>query len=95
MTTNMLKDRGGRMGEHNEEFNRELENTHKNQTDLKNITEIKNTLEAINSRLNDTEEHISKLEDRVVEITQAEQKKEKSVFKRGQFKRPLGQPQAW
>ena len=33
----------------------------------------KNTLELINSRLDDTEEQISKLEDRVVEITQAEQ----------------------
>ena len=33
----------------------------------------KNTLELINSRLDDTEEQISKLEDRVVEITQPEQ----------------------
>ena len=33
----------------------------------------KNTPELINSRLDDTEEQISKLEDRVVEITQAEQ----------------------
>ena len=36
---------------------------------------MKNTLEGINSRLNDAEEQISKLEDRVVEIT--EQKKDK------------------
>ena len=33
----------------------------------------KNTLELINSRLDDTEEQISKLEDTVVEITQPEQ----------------------
>ena len=33
----------------------------------------KNTLELINSRLDDTEEQINKLEDRVVEITQPEQ----------------------
>ena len=32
------------------------------------ITEIKSTLEGINSILNDAEEWISKLEDRVVEI---------------------------
>ena len=38
---------------------------------------MKNTLEGINSRLNDTEESISKLEDRAVEITNAEQKKRK------------------
>ena len=39
------------------------------------ITEMKNALEGINSRLNDTEEWISELKDRVVEITAAEQKK--------------------
>ena len=38
---------------------------------------MKNTLEGINSRMDDTEEWISKLEDRVVEITEAEQKKNK------------------
>ena len=41
------------------------------------ITKMKNTLEGLNGRLNDTEEWISKLEDRVVEITDAEQKKRK------------------
>ena len=40
------------------------------------ITEMTNTLEGINSRLNDSEEWISELEDRVVENTAAEQKKE-------------------
>lgn len=37
---------------------------------------MKNTLQVINSR-NDTEKWISKLEDQVVEITAAEQKKRK------------------
>ena len=41
------------------------------------ITEIKNKPEEINSRLNVTKEQISQLEDSVVGITQAEQKKEK------------------
>ena len=55
----------------------ELENTKKNQTELKDtITEIKNTLDVINSGLDNTEEQISKQEVRVMEITQAEQKKE-------------------
>ena len=37
------------------------------------ITEMKNTLEGINCRLNDTEELINKVEDRMVDITEAEQ----------------------
>ena len=36
---------------------------------------MKNPLEATDSRLDDTEEQISEQEDRVAEITQAEQKK--------------------
>ena len=43
----------------------------------KTITEMKNILKGINNRLNDTEEWISKLEDRVVEITATEQKRKK------------------
>jgi len=42
---------------------------------------MKNTLEGINSRLGDTEENISDLEDRIVEITQTEQQKERRIFK--------------
>lgn len=41
------------------------------------VVERKNTLEGINSKWNDTEEWISELEDRVVEITDVEQKKKK------------------
>ena len=40
------------------------------------ITKMKNMLERITSRLNNTEEFISELDDRVVKITEAEQKKE-------------------
>ena len=39
------------------------------------VVERKNTLEGINSKWNDTEEWISELEDRGVEITDTEQKK--------------------
>ena len=42
---------------------------------------MKNTLEGINSRLDDTRKQINDLEDRVVEITQAEQKKEERIIK--------------
>ena len=38
---------------------------------------MKNTLEGINSRLNEAEEQISELEERVVEITAGEQEIEK------------------
>ena len=43
------------------------------------ITEIKNSLEAANSRIQEAEEWISKVEDRLVEITDAEQKREKRL----------------
>ena len=41
------------------------------------ITEIKNSLEAANSTIQDAEERISEVGDRLVEITNAEQKREK------------------
>ena len=37
---------------------------------------MKNTLEGINSRLDDTEEWIRELEDGIMKMTKAEQKKE-------------------
>lgn len=40
------------------------------------VTEMKTILEEIKRRSDDTEEHISDLEGRVVEITQTEQQKE-------------------
>lgn len=54
-----------------------LKNIKKSQTEIKNtITEIKYTLGGgIHGILDDTEVRITKLEDRVVEIMDAEQKK--------------------
>ena len=46
-------------------------------------TKMKNTLKGINNRLNDIEEWISELEDRVVDVIAAEQKKEK-IMKRNE-----------
>ena len=58
-------------------FNKKLQNIRKKQTELKNtMTEIKKYIEGINIRLDDTKQQISELEDRVVEITQAEEDKE-------------------
>ena len=45
----------------------------------KTIYEIKNSLERINSRITEAEEWISDLEDKIVEITTAEQNKEKRL----------------
>ena len=44
------------------------------------IAESKSTLEATNSRLFEIEEWIRELEDRVVEITEAEQERENVLF---------------
>ena len=43
----------------------------------KTINEIKNSLQGINSRITETEEQISDLEDKIVEISTSEQNKEK------------------
>ena len=43
------------------------------------VTEIKNSLEAANSRIQEAEERISEEEDGLVEITLAEQKREKRL----------------
>ena len=43
------------------------------------INEIKNTLEGTNSRIAEAEERVSDLEDKIVEITTAEQNKEKRM----------------
>ena len=43
------------------------------------INEIKNSLKGINSRITEAEERISDLEDKIVEITTAEQNKEKRM----------------
>ena len=43
------------------------------------MTKVKNTLEGIHSKVNETEEWISELEDRAVEITASEQSVEKRM----------------
>ena len=45
------------------------------------IAEIKNTLEGTNSRITEGEARISEVEDRMVEINEAERKKEKKELK--------------
>ena len=58
-------------------FNKELETIKMTHSKIDNSTsEIKSNLEATNGQLNDTEECISDLEDRIMEIIQSEQQTE-------------------
>ena len=66
MIINMLSEFRRRMGEHSEKFNKELKNIKKNRAE-NTVTEIKNTLGRINNRSEDTDEQITKLEDKIVE----------------------------
>ena len=61
-----------------EMFNKDLEEIKKNQSTMNNaITKIKSTLEGNISRLIKAEDRISDMENRMVEINEAERKKEK------------------
>ena len=69
------------MNEQSDKFNKELTRRTKQSWRIpywkKKFT---STTEGINNRLDGTEKQISELEDRVVKITQVEQKKEKNNF---------------
>ena len=63
-----------------ETFNKDLEELNSKQTMMNNtINEITNSLEGINSRITEAEEWVSDLEGKIVEITTAEQNKEKRM----------------
>ena len=78
MIVKMIQNLGNRMEKIQETFNKDLEEIKSKQTIMNNtINEIKNSLEGINSRITEAEKRISDLEDKIVEITTAEQNKEK------------------
>ena len=80
MIVEMIQTLGNRMEKIQETFNKDTEELKSKQTMMNNtINEIKNTLEGINSRITEAEEGISDLEDKRVEITTAEQNKEKRM----------------
>ena len=61
-----------------EMFNKDLKEIEKSQSIMNNaINEIKITLEGTNSRITKAENGISEVEDRMVEINEAEREKEK------------------
>ena len=57
------------------------------------ITEIKSTLEGANSRITEAEDRISDREDRMVEINEAEKKKEKKLKEMGTTSGTMLMPQ--
>ena len=80
MIVKMIQYLGNRKEKIKETFNKDLEDLKSKQTMMNNtINEIKNSLEENNSRITEAEESISDLEDKTVEITTAEQTKEKRM----------------
>ena len=80
MIVKMLQNLGNRIDKMQETFNKDVEELKRNQATMKTtINEIKNTLEGINSRITKAKERVSDLEDKMVEITTAEQNKEKRM----------------
>ena len=80
MIIKMIKNLENKMEKMQESINKDLEELKNKHTETNNtITEIKNTLEGINGRISETEELISKLEDRMVQITVKEQNKFKRM----------------
>ena len=80
MIVKMIQNLGNKMQKIQETFNQDLEELKSKQTMMNNtINEIKNFLGEINSRITEAEEWITDLEDKIVEITTAEQNKEKRM----------------
>ena len=78
MIVKVIQNLGNRIQKIKEMFNKDLEELKSKQTVMNNtIKEIKNSLEGINSIITEAEERISDQEDKIVEITTAEQNKEK------------------
>ena len=80
MIVKMIQNLGNRMEKIQETLNKDLEELKSKQTVMNNtINEIINSPGGINSRITEAEEQISDLEDKIVKITTAEQKKEKRM----------------
>ena len=80
MIVKMIQNLGNRIQKIQETFNKNLEELKSKQTMMNNtINEVKSSLEGISSRITEAEERISDLRDKTVEITTAEQNKEKRM----------------
>lgn len=81
MVIKMLTEWGKKIDDVSENFNKETENNKRTSHLKHTITEVKNTTEVINSRIEVTEEQISKWEDKVVESVRNEEQREKEFLK--------------
>ena len=80
MTVKMIQNLGKRIEKIQETYNKDLEELKGKQTMMNNtLNEIKNYLQGISSRITEAEKRISALEDKILEITTAEQNKEKRM----------------
>ena len=80
MIVKIIQNIGNRMEKTQEMFNKDIEELKSKQTMMNNtIIGIKISLEGINSRITEAEERISDLEDEIVEVTAAEENKEKRM----------------
>ena len=78
----IMQDIGNKLEAKMETLTKEIQDIKLKQEETQNtITEIKNLLEAANSSIQEAEEQTSEVEDRCVEITDAEQKREKRLKK--------------
>ena len=80
MIAKMIKNLESKMEKMQESINKDLEELKNKHTETNNtITWIKITLEGINNRISETEEWISELKGKMVEITSEEQNKVKRM----------------
>ena len=93
MIVKVIQNLGNRMEKIQAMFNKDLEELKSKQTMMNStINEIKNSLEGINTRITEAEKWTCDVEDKIVEITTAEQNKEKRIKRiEESLKRPLGQ----
>ena len=76
----MIQNCGNRIDKMQETFNKDVEELKSKQSMINNtINEIKNSLKGTKSRITEAEERITDLDDKIVEITTAEQNKEKRM----------------
>ena len=80
------------MNSNADSFRKDLENIRRSQEKLENsFSEIQTELKALKSRMDNAEEQISYLKDRIVEITQSGQQTENQMKKTlKQYKRSMG-----
>ena len=88
----ILKELRKNMNTNADSFRKELENIRRSQEKLENsFAETQTELKAIMNRMNNAEEQISDMEDRIMEITQSGQQTENKMKKTWkQYKRSMG-----